>query len=149
VGVPNQEDAKSQAWFAWRLERATGLAGSCTVLPAVEARREDARAWAELQPLTEEVVDLRDVDHAAGSVALSQLPMPPNAEVVVTYADDPDHAVAMTWAVFTEFWDDVWHPSSDDVRVAGRDRGLIVEIDHEEQLKVISRYGRRGPRSPA
>ena len=51
----------------------------------------------------------------------------------------------MTWGACGRDWDDVWYPASEDVRVLSAAGEVLVEVDHEEQLRIIRRFD-VGPR---
>jgi len=85
-------------------------------------------------------VDISEATSEQGSHRLVSIGVPRASRVWLSYADEPKTVLAMDWATFVDHWDDFWYPSSDDVRVATTDeQGWIVEISHEEELRVIRR----------
>jgi len=127
-------------YFPDRIAEVPGLAGRVETLEEWGARKVHAEVWRRDLAERPEFVDISEATSEQGSLRLASIGVPRGSRVWLSYADEPKTVLAMDWATFIDHWDDFWYPSSDDVRVATTDeQGWIVEISHEEELRVIRR----------
>jgi len=56
---------------------------------------------------------------------------------IVTIAWSPECALRTTWQVFTDYWSDFCHPSSDDVMVWPDSERWALFYDHEERFEFV------------
>lgn len=63
----------------------------------------------------------------------------PDSHVRVYVSWSKDLAVEMSWNIFTEYWDDLCYPSSDDVTVVPVSGTWQLVYHHYEQFDFITR----------
>jgi len=127
-------------YFPDRLAEVPGLQRRFHLLDAGSAREISAQLWRRDIPEPQEFMDLSETTSEDGSRLLASIGVPLHSPVWLSYASEPKIVLAMDWTTFAKHWDDFWYPSSDDVRVATKEnQGWIVEISHEEELRVIRR----------
>ena len=127
-------------YFPDRLAEVPGLQRRFQVVDAASAREISAALWRRDIHEPQAFVDLQEATSENGRRHLASIGVPLTSLVWLSYASEPTIVLAMDWSTFVEHWDDFWYPSSDDIRVATKDdQGWIVDISHEEELRVIRR----------
>lgn len=79
--------------------------------------------------------DVGDLDLEQLRAVLRSL-HPGKAIVIVVWPADRI-AARMQYAAFVDCYDDLWHPASTDVWITDESVDWVVELNHEETLKVI------------
>jgi len=130
-----------------RLAEIPGLVGRYDVLDSMGAGEVHRKLWQQGHTTPENFVDLGGLSTEAGTAALANIDISPASRVWVSYLQggwtdtggNPVRPLTIStdWAAFTQFWDDFWYPSGDDIRVAPIDGSRIVEINHEEELREL------------
>jgi hypothetical protein len=86
-------------------------------------------------------LDASDKDRDVVIDWLKNLPVPLDERVLVLW---PHYraGIQVAYGVFSDYYDDLWFPSADDLWVVGSMRSWLLQLDHEESFAYFEHVSR-------